>query len=93
MLVHVTLYGVLRVVVGQQILELSFDKQYITLMQLLEELIAIYPRIESYLLDTSSQTLHTEMRILLNGKRPKPGLTLATPLHDNDRLTFLIVSH
>jgi molybdopterin converting factor small subunit len=93
MLIHVTLYGALRVAAGRQMLEMSFDEQHITMMQLLEALTALYPRIRPYLIDDSSQTLHTEMRILLNGTRPKSGLTLSTPLYDNDRLTFLVASH
>jgi molybdopterin converting factor small subunit len=93
MLVHVTLYGALRVIAGRQMLDMSFDEQHITMMQLLEALTTIYPRIGPYLIDHSSQTLHTEMRILLNGTRPQPGLTLSTPLYDNDRLTFLVANH
>jgi hypothetical protein len=93
MLVHVTLYGALRVITAQQMLDMSFDEQHITMMQLLEALTALYPRIGPYLIDDSSQTLHTEMRILLNGTRPKPDLTLSTPLYDNDRLTFLVATH
>lgn len=92
MLVHVTLYGALRVVAGRQMLDMSFDEPRITMMQLLDALIALYPRIGPYLIDNSSQALHTEMRILLNGTRPKPNLTLSTPLYDNDRLTFLVAT-
>jgi molybdopterin converting factor small subunit len=93
MLVHVTLYGALRVIAGRQMLEMSFDEQHITMMQLLEAMTALYPRIGPYLIDDSSQMLPAETRILLNGIRPQPGLTLSTPLYDNDRLTFLVVSH
>jgi molybdopterin converting factor small subunit len=93
MLVHVTLYGTLRVIAGRQMLEMSFEEQHITMMQLLEAMTALYPRIGPYLIDDSSQKLSAETRILLNGIRPRPGLTLSTPLYDNDRLTFLVVPH
>jgi molybdopterin converting factor small subunit len=93
MLIHVTLYGALRVIAGRQILEMSFDEQPITMLQLLEAMTTLYPRIGPYLIDNTSQTLSTETRILLNGIRPQSGLTLSTPLYDNDRLTFLVALH
>jgi hypothetical protein len=78
------------VVSGQQILHLSFDTTSITVTLLLHTLVSAYPRIEAYLFDSSTQVLHPEIRMLLNGERLHHGVALTTPLYDNDRLTLLI---
>lgn len=74
---------------GRQTLQLSFDAQSITLIQLLNTLVSAYPRIKPYLFDASTKELHPEMRVLLNGTKPRSVMALNTQLHDNDRLTFL----
>jgi molybdopterin converting factor small subunit len=89
MQLRVALYGGARVVVGKSVVDLSFDAPAVTLAQLVEELIAAYPRVRPYLLDASG-TLHTSIRVLLNNERPDPDVTLATLLHAEDRITFLV---
>ena len=88
MRLHITLYGAMRVVAGQSNVDLSFDRPSVTLAQVIEALTAIYPRLRPYLLDALGE-LHSYLRILLNNERPDPDVTLATALHDNDRLVFL----
>ena len=89
MQLRVALYGGARVVVGKSVVDLSFDAPSVTLAQLVEELIAAYPRVRPYLLDASG-TLHASIRVLLNNERPDPDATLATLLHAEDRITFLV---
>lgn len=89
MQLHVTLYGGARVVVGKAIVDLSFDAVCVTLAQVVEQLIATYPRVRPYLLDASG-ALHSSLRVLLNNKRPDPDATLATALHPEDHITFLV---
>ncbi len=89
MLVHTTLYGTLRIIVGRQVLDLTFEEPYVTIAQLLETLVRMYPRTQPYIFDLSTHEIHRDMRVLVNGKRPQPTVILATPLHDNDRLTLL----
>ncbi len=89
MRVHVALYGGARVVSGQSGVDLSFDAQTITLAQILERLIASYPRVRAYLLDASGM-IQTSIRVLINNERPEPDATLETLLHDEDRVTLLV---
>lgn len=92
MLVHTTLYGTLRIIVGRQVLDLTFEAQYVTIAQLLETLVNMYPRTRPYLFDLSTHAIHRDMRVLVNGQRPQPTDTLATPLYDNDRLALIVAS-
>lgn len=89
MRVHVALYGGARVVSGQSGVDLSFDAQTITLAQILERLIASYPRVRTYLLDASGM-IQTSIRVLINNERPEPDAALETLLHDEDRVTLLV---
>ena len=89
MRVHVALYGGARVVSGQSSVDLSFDAQTITLAQILERLIASYPRVRTYLLDASGM-IQTSIRVLINNERPEPDATLETLLNDEDRVTLLV---
>jgi molybdopterin converting factor small subunit len=86
--VQVTLYGAARVVIGQPVVELAFDPDAVTLAQVLAALVTAYPRVRPYLLDEAG-TLPANMRVLLNGERPDPDMTLATVLHNGDRIAFL----
>ena len=86
---HVALYGGARVVSGQSSVYLSFDAQTITLAQILERLIASYPRVRTYLLDASGM-IQTSIRVLINNERPEPDATLETLLNDEDRVTLLV---
>jgi molybdopterin converting factor small subunit len=90
MQVHVTLYGALRVVAGKQVIDVSFSEPTITIAQLLDALAAKYPRIRPYLLNTTKEALHSDIRILLNGFPPPSNVTLNTRLQDNDRITLFI---
>ncbi len=87
--VCVALYGAARVVVGQPLVDLSFDIPAITLGQVLEKMIAIYPRARPYLLDEAG-SLPSYMRVLINNVRPNPDATLATPLRDKDQVSLLV---
>ena len=89
MQIHVALYGGARVVSGKSAMDLSFDTPTITLAQLLEKLIASYPRVRSYLLDASGM-LQTSIRVLINKQRLEPDATLETLLHDEDQVTLLV---
>ncbi|MFL5665258.1 MAG: MoaD/ThiS family protein [Ktedonobacteraceae bacterium] len=89
MQVQVTLYGSARVVIGQPCVDVTFDTPSITLGQVLEKLIAVFPRVRSYLLDEAGM-LQSYMRVLINEVRPDPDATLATVIHDGDRLTLLV---
>ena len=89
MQVRVALYGSARVVVGQPLVEVSFDSSSITLSQVLQHLIAAYPRAAPYLLDEAGG-LPSFMRVLINNVRPDPDATLATVLHDQDRVALLV---
>jgi molybdopterin converting factor small subunit len=86
---RVALFGGARVVVGKSVVELSFEAPAVTLAQMLERLIAVYPRVRPYLLDASGM-LHTSIRVLINNERPEPDATLATLLHAGDRITLLV---
>ena len=51
-------------------------------------MIANYPRVRPYLLDEAGM-LPSFMRVLINDARPDPDATLATVLHDGDRVSLL----
>ncbi len=89
MQVGVALYGSARVVIGQPLVEVSFDSSTITLSQVLQHLIAAYPRARPYLLDEAGR-LPSFMRVLINNVRPDPDVTLATVLHDKDQVALLV---
>ncbi len=92
MLVHMTLYGTLRIIVGRQVVDLTFEAPYVTIAQLLETLVKMYPRTQPYVFDLATHEIHRDIRVLVNGKRPPPTVILATPLYDNDRLTLIAAS-
>lgn len=89
MQLRVALFGGARVVVGKSVVDLSFDAPAVPLGQLVEELIATYPRVRPYLLDASG-VIHPSLRVLLNNEWPVPEVTLETLLHDGDGVTFLV---
>ncbi|MGZ3642235.1 MAG: MoaD/ThiS family protein [Ktedonobacteraceae bacterium] len=89
MLVSITLYGTARVVIGQPQIDIAFDSHSVTLGEVLERIIALYPRVRPYLLDESGR-LPYYMRILINEGRPDLDATPATLLHDQDRVTLLV---
>jgi molybdopterin converting factor small subunit len=89
MQVCVALYGAARVVTGQSLVEISFDLPTVTLGQVLERMIATYPRVRPYLLDENGM-LPSFMRVLINDARPDPDATLATVLHNEDRVSLLV---
>ena len=89
MQVGVALYGAARVIIGQPRVDVTFDAPNITLRQLLERLAATYPRARAYLLDEAGG-LPSHIRVLINEVRPDPDATLATILHDEDRVTLLV---
>jgi molybdopterin converting factor small subunit len=78
-----------RVVIGQLRVEVVCDTPTIALGQVVEQLIAAYPRARQYLLDESGM-LPSHIRVLINEVRPDPDATLATLLHDGDRLALLV---
>ena len=65
------------------------DAPSTTLGQVLEKLIETYPRAQPYLLDEAGR-LQFYIRVLINDMRPNPDATLATVLHNGDRLTLLV---
>jgi molybdopterin converting factor small subunit len=87
--VRVALYGAARVVTGQSLVEVSFDLATVTLGQVLERMIATHPRVRPYLLDENGM-LPSFMRVLINDARPDPDATLATVLHNEDRVSLLV---
>src|SRR5947209_11734024 len=89
MQVGVALYGAARVIIGQSRVDVTFDVPSITLGQLLERLAATYPRARLYLLDEAGR-LPSHIRVLINDARPDPDATLATMLHDEDRVALLV---
>src|SRR2546421_1682611 len=89
MQVGVALYGAARVIIGQPQVNVTFDTPSITLGQLLERLAATYPRARTYLLDETGG-LPSHIRVLINDVRPDPDATLATMLHDEDRVALLV---
>lgn len=89
MYVSVALYGAARVVIGQPLVDIAFDTSTITLGQVLERLIATYPRVQPYLLNEAGM-LPPYMRVLINNARPDPDATRDTVLHDEDRVALLV---
>jgi molybdopterin converting factor small subunit len=89
MQVGVILYGAARVVIGQPRVEVTCDTPTIALGQVMEQLIAAYPRARPYLLDESGM-LPSHIRVLINEVRPDPDATLATVLHDGDWIALLV---
>ena len=89
MQVDVTLYGAARVVIGQPLVAVVCDVPSATLGQVLEKLIDTYPRARPYLLN-EDRRLQFYIRVLINDVRPDPDATLATVLHDGDRLALLL---
>ena len=85
----IALYGAARVVIGAQQIDVEFDTATITLGEALEKIITLYPRAGPYLLDKSG-ILPSHMRVLINDIRPVPDATLATLLHDQDRVALLV---
>ena len=87
--VGVALYGAARVIIGQPLVEVSFDSSSVTLGQVLEKLIAIYPRAQPYLLDESGM-LPSYIRVIINNVRPEPDAICDTVLYDEDRVALLV---
>jgi molybdopterin converting factor small subunit len=87
--ISIALYGAARVVVGQPLVDLSFDIPIVTLAQVLEKMIVTYPRARPYLLNEAG-SLPSYMRVLINNVRPNPDATLATLLRDKDQLSLLV---
>jgi len=87
--VGIALYGAARVVIGQSHVEISIDSASATLGQVLERLIAIYPRARPYLLDASGN-LPSYIRVLINNIRPEPDATYDTILHNDDSIALLV---
>ncbi len=89
MQVRVVLFGGARVVVGKSGVDLAFDLPSVTVGQLVEELIGVYPRVQPYLLDASGM-LNSSLRVLINKERPVPDATIATVVCDGDEVVFLV---
>ena len=87
--VWIELYGAARVIIGQPQIDIAFDSSSITLGEVLESMIALYPRARPYLLDEAG-TLPPYMRVLINEVRPDPDATPATLLHDQDHIALLL---
>ncbi len=87
--VHIVMYGAARVVIGAQQIDVEFDGPTITLGEVLEKIIHRYPRARPHLLDESG-ILPSYIRVLINDIRPFPDVTLATLLHDQDRVALLV---
>lgn len=87
--IGVKLYGTARVVTGQTKVDVSFDAPTITLEQVVEKVIDLYPRARPYLLDDAGM-LPSQIRVLINNVRPDPDATLATILHDQDQVALLV---
>ena len=89
MQVRVALYGAARVIIGQSWVDVVYDAHFTTLEQIVGKLIEAYPRVRPYLLDEAGR-LQFYIRVLINDVRPNPDATLATVIHDGDRLTLLV---
>ena len=87
--VSIAIYGAARVVIGRPLVELSFDASSVTLGQVLEKMVAAYPRARPYLLDQAGR-LPSYMRVLINNTRPGPDATPAMVLHDSDHVALLV---
>ncbi len=90
MLVHVHLYGAVRIVAGQPIVSLHFDARSVPFSQLMRALVQSYPRMRSYLVD-ETDALHANIRVLINEQRPDTDVTLDTQLYPDDRVALLII--
>lgn len=89
MQVEIALYGAARVVIGQPQIVIVFDCPSITLGEVMERIIALYPRARPYLLDESGM-LPSYMRVIINEVRPHPDATPVTLLHDQDHVALLV---
>ena len=89
MRVSVAVYGSARVIIGQPFVELSFEYSSVTLGQVLEKMVAAYPRARPYLLDQAGR-LPSFMRVLINNTRPDPDATPAMVLHNDDHVALLV---
>ena len=89
MQIRVTLFGGARVVAGKPTIDLSFDMQHVTLAQVIDSIIARYPRARPYLLDAAGSR-QPHIRVLINQARPQPDATLSTAIHDGDEVALLI---
>ncbi|HYB02631.1 MAG TPA: MoaD/ThiS family protein [Ktedonobacteraceae bacterium] len=87
--IRIALYGAARVVIGTPQMDVEFDAQTITLGEVIERIIAQYPRARPYLLEASG-ILPSYIRVLINEVRPDPDATPATILHDQDRVILLV---
>jgi molybdopterin converting factor small subunit len=87
--IHVTLYGGARVVTGQSVVDLSFDASHVTLAQVVEKLIAMYPRTRPYLLSETG-ALNASIRVLVNNERLDPAVALTSALHAEDHIALLV---
>ncbi len=87
--VWIALYGSARVVIGQPQLDIAFDSPSVTLREVLERVIALYPRARPYLLDGAGM-LPSYMRVLINEVRPVPDATPDILLHDQDRVALMV---
>jgi molybdopterin converting factor small subunit len=90
MQVEVALYGPARVVISQPVVEVSIDSTTTTLSQVLQYLIAAYPRARPYFLDEAGR-LPSFIRVLINNVRVDSDAALAAILHDKDRVALLVV--
>ena len=91
MQVSVALYGAARVVIGRPQIDIVLDEPAGAAMlgQALEQICTTYPRARPYVLDRDGM-LQSYIRVLINDERPVPDATLATLLHDGDRVTLLV---
>ncbi len=87
--VEVALYGSARIVVGQARVDIACETPTTTIGQVVDTLITTYPRAQPYVLDEAGG-LPFNIRVLINEKRPNPDATLATILHDGDRLALIV---
>ncbi len=87
--VNIALYGAARIVIGTPQIGVEFNAPTITLGEVLEKIIAQYPRARPYLLDESGK-LPSYIRVLINEVRPVPDATTTTLLHDQDRVALLV---
>jgi len=89
MQVRVALFGSARVVTGEPGIVLAFDAPYATLAQVIDAIIARYPRARPYLLGASG-SLPPHIRVLINQARPQPDATLTTLVRDGDEVALLV---
>ena len=89
MRVWIALYGSARVVIGQPHVDIAFDTPSITLGEVLERMITLYPRARPYLLDDAGM-LPSHIRVLVNEVRLVPDATPSTLLFDQDQVALLV---